>query len=332
MPLSAAQGQDVTVTGSSQALSPTAGPAAGAVSSPMPAPAPVAVSVTSSDAPELLSATSALLDASMDDYNRLDFARAESEAAQAMALQPEHPLPAVYLQGALTAEIQEQIAAGRLGKDLLKRFDLATAHAVALDKSWELVHHDAWGQIFIGNSLGARGLVDMYRGRLMKAYTDGKLSADALRLAHLRMAGESDSDLGLGQYLYYCGRLSGVLRMFLVLHGDIPGGIARLRTCGATTCRSAPLARLVLARILAEDMRDYETALPYVQEAYGRYPLSWDYAKMAMEEAQGLGLKRPEARALAMTLQTQWQSGWRPPAYAKMDPTKLFSDLGQPPK
>ncbi|HXC65233.1 MAG TPA: hypothetical protein VNZ67_12805, partial [bacterium] len=263
------------------------------------------------DAPELLSPTSALLEACMGDYNRLDFARAESEAAQAMALQPDHPLPAVYLQGALTAEIQDQIAAGHLTQDLLKRFDLATVHAVALDKSWELVHHDAWGQIYIGDSLGARGLVDMYRGRLMKAYSDGKLSADAMRLAQKRMAGENDSDLGLGQYMYYCGRLSGVLRMFLVLHGDIPGGIAKLRNCGAAACRSAPLARLVLARILSEDMRDYDAALPYVQEAYGRYPLSWDYAKLAMEEAQGLGLQRPEARALAETLRAQWQAGWR---------------------
>ena len=282
------------------------------------------------DAPELLSPTAALLEACMDDYNRLDFARAESEAAQAMALQPEHPLPAVYMQGALTAEIQEQIAAGHLGKELLKRFDVATVHAVALGKAWELGHHDAWGQIYLGNSLGARGLVGMYRGRLMEAYSDGKRSAAAMRLARARLAAENDSDLGLGQYLYYCGRLSGVLRLFLPLHGDIPGGIARLRSCGAAACRSAPLARLVLARILSEDMRDYEAALPYVQEAYGRYPLSWDYAKMAMEEAQGLGLQRPEARALAQSLRDQWQAGWRPPAYAKMDPTALFSAMDDP--
>ena len=97
--------------------------------------------------------------------------------------------------------------------------------------------------------------------------------------------------------------------------------------CGAAACRSAPLARLVLARILSEDMRDYDAALPYVQEAYGRYPLSWGYAKLAMEEAQGLGLKRPEARALAETLRAQWQGGWRPPAYAKMDPVPLFNAI-----
>ena len=275
----------------------------------------------------LLSPTAALLDTCLDDYNSLRFDQAEAEARQAMALQPEHPLPCVYLQATLCAEIQEQGLDQKEDPALLRRFDQATVLAQDLEAAWEREHRDAWGAVYLGNSLGARALVAMYRRRLLRSYTDGRESASALRLAQKRVPDQPDADLGLGQYLYFCGRLSGVMRFFLVLHGDIPGGIARLRHCAASDCRSAVLAKLVLSRILTEEVPDFEAALPYVQEAYRRYPLNWAYAKQAQEEALGLGLGRPEARALAASLRTQWRGGWRPPAYAKMDPSGLFLAL-----
>jgi hypothetical protein len=275
----------------------------------------------------LLSPTAALMDACLDDYNSLRFDRAEAEARQAMALQPEHPLPCVYLQATLCAEIEELSLDHREDKALLERFDRATVQAQGLEAAWERQRKDAWGAVYLGNSLGARALVAMYRSRLLRSYTDGRESASALRLAQKRAPDQPDADLGLGQYLYFCGRLSGVMRFFLVLHGDIPGGIARLKHCADSNCRSSLLAKLVLARILVEEVPDYEAALPYVNEVYRRFPLNWAYAKIAQEESLALGLGRPEARALAGSLRAQWRAGWRPPSYARMDPSGLFLAL-----
>jgi hypothetical protein len=300
-------------------------PAASARAGAPPAP-PAGLSADDQDA-GLLSPTSALLDACLDDYNSLRFDRAEAEARQAMALQPGHPLPCVYLQAALCAEIEEQGLAGFEDRAVLERFDRATHQALDLEAAWERERGDAWGPVYLGNSLGARALVSMYRGRLLRSYTDGRESATALRLAQKRVPGQPDADLGLGQYLYFCGRLSGVMRFFLVLHGDIPGGIARLKHCADAGCRSSVLAQVVLARILVEEEPDHEAALPYVQAVYGRFPLNWAYAKLAQEEALALGLARPEALALALALRDQWRSGWRPPDYAHMDPSGLFQAL-----
>ncbi|HXC64048.1 MAG TPA: hypothetical protein VNZ67_06795 [bacterium] len=300
-------------------------PAAARAADPQSAPAQ---GLAADDAAAgLLSPTAALLDACLDDYNSLRFDRAEAEARDAMALQPEHPLPCVYLQATLCSEIQEQGLDQKEDPALLERFDQATVQAQDLESAWEHRRQDAWGAVYLGNSLGARALVAMYRHRLLRSYTDGRESASALRLAQKRVADQPDADLGLGQYLYFCGRLSGVMRFFLVLHGDIPGGIARLKHCADSDCRSAILAKIVLSRILVEEVPDYEAALPYVQVAYQRYPLNWAYAKQAQEEALALGMGRPEARALAEALRVQWRSGWRPPAYAKMDPSGLFLAL-----
>jgi len=301
----------------------------GRAANPAPAssPAPTEDAAADDAAAGLLSPTAALLDACLDDYNQLRFDQSEAEARQAMALQPGHPLPCVYLQAALCAEIQEQSLDGREDPALLRRFDQATALAQDLESAWERERHDAWGPVYLGNSLGARALVAMYRHRLIRSYTDGRESAAALRLAQKRLPDQPDADLGLGQYLYFFGRLSGVMRFFLVLHGDIPGGIARLKHCAESGCRSSILAKIVLARILVEEVPDYEAALPYVQAVYGRYPLNWAYAKQAQEEALALGLARPEAQALAQALRAQWRSGWRPPDYARMDPSGLFLDL-----
>jgi hypothetical protein len=278
-------------------------------------------------APGLSARSARLLAASLDDYNRLDFKRSESEASQAMALQPLHPLPIIHLQGCLSAEIYEQAQAGDVEAPLLNRFQAVCEQASSAEEAWEGLHHDAWSQLYIGNSLGTQALVALYQGRSLGAYHLGQRADAALQLAQAREPRMADADLGLGQYRYYCGRMAGVLQFFLVLPGDIPGGMQRLRSCAASGCTSAILARLVLARIMVEDLPDPEAALPFVQEAIQRYPSNWTVAKFTMEEAQALGMERPEARKLARRLRRQWDSGWRPPAYAKMDVTPLFAAL-----
>lgn len=283
------------------------------------------------EAPGLLTQTAALMTACLDDYNRLDFDRSEAEAREAMGLQPRHPLPAVHLLGCLVAEAYEQSQAGGVEPGLQRCFDDAFHRTLRRCRAWEISHHDGWSQLYLGNSLGAAALLALYEGHPIRAYELGRRANAALQLAQQRLPGLADADLGLGQYRYYCGRQNGVLRFLLDLPGDIPGGIALLKTCAASGCRSAVLAQLALARILVEEQRDPRAALPYVQACFLRYPRNWSVAKSAMEEALALGLADPAARALAQALRAQWDLGWRPPAYAKMDPVPLWKSMGMQP-
>lgn len=271
--------------------------------------------------------TEPILDACFNDYNSLRFNQAEAEARQAMALQPDLPLPVIYLQATLMNEIQEMVTAHAKTRDVADRFFRATRQALALETAWDRARHDGRGLGYMGMSLGERGMVRLFMGHPLGAYGDGRTANGDLLMAQRRDPGLVDADLGLGEYLYYCGRMAGLLRMILALHGDVPGGIALLQTCGVKGRRCAPMARLELAQILTEEAVNYERALPYDQEAEARFPDNWFYEKLALDEARGLGLGRPEARDLVEAVAAHWDGGWRPPAYAAVDPGPLRLQL-----
>jgi tetratricopeptide (TPR) repeat protein len=291
---------------------------------PLPTPSPTP------DLDGLLPQAAALMDACLRDYNNLRFDAAEAEARGAIAAQPGHPLPVIYLQGVLVESYHEAIAADASGASLdaiEAKLDAASVVAFANVDAWEREHADARGQVYRGIALGAQGLVQLAQHHYLAAYKTGKQANEALLLAKQRDPEAHAADLGLGQYLYYCGRLSGLLRFILALKGDIPGGIALLESGGRLGGRTAPLARIVLARILTEEEVDAPRALPYVQELRRVYPDNWHYMLQAQHEALALGLQDDGARALALGLQAQISSGWAAPEYAKLDLQPLFSAL-----
>jgi tetratricopeptide (TPR) repeat protein len=291
--------------------------------------APVGTAVPYVDPDGLDPQTEAILDACFVDYNSMHFDRAEAEALQAMALQPDLPMPVIYLQATLMNEVEELRAAHAKDKDVADRFFLATKHALALEAAWDGSHHDGRGLGYMGMSLGERGMVQLFRGHPVAAYHDGRKANTELLLARRRDPSLIEADLGLGEYLYYCGRMAGVLRMILALHGDVPGGIALLQTCAVDGRRCAPMARLQLAQIFTEEVVNYEKALPYDQEAEARFPDNWYYEKLALEDARGLGLDHPAARNLVEAVAAHWDAGWRPPVYAKLDPDPLRLKLAE---
>lgn len=298
---------------------------------PAASPAHAAADPTAPPDPDdLLPPAAALMDACLVDYNNLRFDQAEADAHGAIAAQPGHPLPVIYLQGALVARMDEALAADA-GADtvdaLQARMDAASTQALADADAWERAHADARGQVYKGVALGAVGLVQIARDRYLAAYKTGKRANEALLLAKQRDPQAHAADLGLGQYLYYCGRLGGVLRFFLSLKGDIPGGIALLESGGRLGGRTAPLARIVLARILVEEEPDPQRALPYVQELRRDYPDNWHYVAIAQREALALGLDQPAGLALAQGIRAQVKTGWKAPPYAKLG----LDALGQGP-
>jgi tetratricopeptide (TPR) repeat protein len=281
-----------------------------------------------SDDPDgLFPATAALLDASFDDFNRLAFDRAESEAEQAARAQPELPAPYVYLSACLTSRVQEEQCAQRSDAATCARFDRACAEGIRRAEEWGRTRGEARGALYLGTFYGSEGLVRLYQNRLLAAYQDGRKADAQLKRAEALDPTLAEADLGRGQYLYECGRLGGVLRFFLALPGDIPGGIARMERCAREGGRCALLARIVLGRIFTLEEPDFARALPYIQEVLDRYPENWAYVSEALIEAQGLGMGNPAARALVETVGRRWDAGWRPPAYAKIDPGPLRLEL-----
>jgi hypothetical protein len=263
------------------------------------------------------------LQASQRAYYALELDRAEALATTAIAQAPAHPLPKLFLQGALLARLQELDEAKQEDPAVEARFEAATQavlEAVVRRRGSSL----AWDELYRGGALGARGLVRLYAGRYLAAYHDGRDANAALLHAQALDPSLEAAWLGLGQYEYYCGTLSGLLRFFLDLHGDVEKGIDLLKRCGAGQSFAALAARLTLARILSTEQVRPQEALPYVEEARAAFPGNYSYAAYALACARSLPPGDPAAPRLQASLAAQWAQGWRPPAYVERS---LWRDL-----
>jgi tetratricopeptide (TPR) repeat protein len=264
---------------------------------------------------------------SQDAYNNLDFDRSKALAEAVIAQYPDHPLPRIFLQGTEVTEIQEVLAAHGEKHALFDAFDKLSDETVALAQKRDQLTPTACSQFYIGGSLGARGLVQLYEHNYRAAYRDGRDADVALRQALVRDPQLQEAWLGLGQYEYYTGRMAGLLRFILSLHGDVNKGISELETCSAHPSFTTIASRLCLARIYCLEVVNYPKALPYVQDVYARYPNTYWTVQMALADAKGLGLANPDAQALLESVFKQWDGGWRPPVYVKMDPEPLRLEL-----
>ncbi len=270
--------------------------------------------------PDLPSAACmALLQRGQDASNDLEFAVSESLTARAVAMAPNHPLPLVFMEGVLLTEIQERLKAGQSSRALYRRFDKVASRCRKLADAFERERQDACGKLYQGGCLGTRGLVEMARGSVIRAYLDGTGAAADLRQAVRMDPSLYDAYLGLGQYEYYCGRMSGWFQFLLNLHGSVPEGLRLLKLCAQKATYAAFPARACLARIYSEELKDFPAGLPTVSEVYHRYPVDYYYVRYAVDESLGLGLDKPQARALLKQVCDQWDAGWRPPRYVAMD-------------
>jgi tetratricopeptide (TPR) repeat protein len=259
-----------------------------------------------------------------DAYYRLDFDRAESLASAAVQAAPDQPLPRIFLSGAVLARIQEEEEARHFDKADLQRFQEDCQAAIALSQARLAQADDAQGHFYLGAALGARGLVQLYPGHYLSAYGDGKQADKQLREAIQRDPGLDEAYVGLGQYEYYCGHLSGFLRLILNLHGDSKQGIAWLERCAQSPGYARLAAAFTLARIYSMEEIDFPKALPWIQILQERYPQNHDLQDYAIRTAKGLGAGAPVAQALLAPVFEQWDQGWRPPVYAPLsDPRPL---------
>jgi hypothetical protein len=269
------------------------------------------------------------LEDSQDAYNSLDFERSKVLAQAVIDQYPQHPLPKIFLMGTEVTEIQEVLAAHGDKKALFQDFNRLADDTVALAGQRDHLSPTAYTQFYLGGSRGARGLVQLYEGNYRAAYYDGRDADIALRKALVLDPDLQEAWLGVGQYEYYTGRMAGLLRFILNLHGDVFKGISQLELCAAHPSFTTIASKLCLARVYCFEVVDYPKALPYVQEVYARYPSTYWTVQMALADAKGLGLASAEAQALLEAVFRQWDDGWRPPAYVKMDPEPLRLELAQ---
>jgi tetratricopeptide (TPR) repeat protein len=271
-----------------------------------------------------------LLD-SQDAYYRLDFDGAEALANAAIQAVPDHPLPRVFLSGAVLARIQEEEEAKRFDRGDLQRFKEDCAVAVAKSQARLGQADNAWGHLYLGAALGARGLGQLYQGHYLAAYGDGKQADKQLHEAVRQDPDLDEAYLGLGQYEYYCAHLAGLLRLILNLHGNSKQGIAWLERCAQSPGFDRLAAAFTLARICSMEEIDFAKARPWIQLLQERYPQNHDLQDYAIRTAKGLGPASPEAQALLAPVCAQWDQGWRPPNYAPLaDPRPLCPAAAAP--
>lgn len=263
-------------------------------------------------------------------YLALDFDKAEALAQAAIQAEPLHPLPRIFFQGALLARLQTLEDAGKDDHALVRRFEEASAEALRAAGQRALDAPGAWAEFYLGGALGARGLVRLYHRHYLDSYHDGKAAAGHLREALRLDPGLEAAWLGRGQYEYYCGTFSGLLRWVLRLHGDIGTGIAYLKRCGAGSSYAALVARVTLARILSSEQVRPQEALPYVREARDRFPWNDYYVIDALNCARAMGPQDPDARALVEAVRHQWADGWRPRSWSGRRIRGLLLSLGVP--
>ena len=269
------------------------------------------------------------LEDSQDAYNNLDFDRSKTLAEAVMAQYPDHPLPRIFLMGAEVTEIQEVLLAHGDKKALFQDFNKLSDDTVALAQQRDHLSPTAYTKFYVGGSRGARGLVQLYEGNYREAYYDGRDADLALRSALATDPTLTEAWLGVGQYDYYTGRMAGLLRFILRLNGDVGKGISELELCSAHPSFTTIASRLCLARVYCLEVVNYPKALPYVQDVYARYPNTYWTVQMALADAKGLGLANPDAQALLESVFKQWDAGWRPPVYVKMDPEPLRLELAK---
>jgi tetratricopeptide (TPR) repeat protein len=276
---------------------------------------------------ELTPTAMALINEAQREVLRLHFAHARDLCAQAEALAPLHPLPLVMDVGVRLYEIQEGIEANILDPKSYHEFYAKEDALIRLaSEREEEFPQSPYPKLHLGAAYGCRGLVKLYQKSYLQSYHDGKRGVEYLQKAVAIDPTQYNAYMGLGQFQYYCARLNGLLQFLLDLQGDEKQGIEKLKLCEAKGTYSAWACRTFLTSILIYDQRDWTTVGPYLDKVFRAFPENYHHVRMVATYAQGSGMENAESRDLMELACSQWDKGWRPPAYVKdfsLEPARL---------
>jgi hypothetical protein len=252
---------------------------------------------------------------------------AESRIREAQALAPEHPLCGVFLVATLLSRVQEQFKEGRkeVPADFFNEIDHLVAQAQAQDQDYPA---SPYPKLYLGAAYGVRGLAKLYAGSYIASYFDGKKGAALLREAVTIDPQLYNAYMGLGQFEYYCGTLSGVLQFVLALPGNPDKGLAMLKECEEKATYACWPCKVYRVGLLLSDRKDYKAAEPELAALLARYPGNLQFCRAAFDALEAGGNTAALRRSAEEVLR-RLDQGWQPPQYARLDPEWCRLTLGR---
>jgi FimV-like protein len=252
---------------------------------------------------------------------------AEALIRKAQALAPEHPLCGVFLVATLLSRVQEQFKEGRkeVPPDFFNEVDHLVAQAEAQNKAYP---QSAYPRLYLGAAYGMRGLAKLYAGSFISSYFDGKKGAEMLRQAVALDPQLYNAYMGLGQFEYYCGTLSGVLQFVLALPGDPDKGLAMLKDCEDKATYAAWPCKAYRISLMLSDRHDYRSSEPELAALLARYPGNYQFSREVFN-ALAAGVNTAALRRSAADVLRRLDQGWVPPKHAGIDPEQCRLVLAQ---
>ena len=125
--------------------------------------------------------------------------------------------------------------------------------------------------------------------------------------------------MGLGQFEYYCGTLSGVLQFVLALPGNPDKGLAMLKECEDKASYAAWPCKVYRISLMLSDRHDYQGAEPELAALMARYPGNYQFARSVFEVLES-GINTAALRRSAEDVLRRLDQGWEPPKHAGIDP------------
>jgi FimV-like protein len=249
---------------------------------------------------------------------RYDEAEAKIRRAQAQA--PEHPLCEVFLVATLLSRVQEQFKENQ--REVPPEFFDEVNHLVAQVEAQAKDYPDSpYPRLYLGAAYGMRGLAKLYVGSYISSYFDGKKGAEMLRQAVALDPKLYNAYMGLGQFEYYCGTLSGVLQFVLALPGNPDKGLAMLQECEDKATYAAWPCKAYRVSLLLSDRHDYRNSEPELAALLARYPTNYQFAREVFN-ALAAGVNTAALRRSAEDVLRRLDQGWAPPKHADIDPDR----------
>ena len=256
---------------------------------------------------------------------RYDEAEAKIRRAQSQA--PDHPLCGVFLVATLLSRVQEQFKEDR--KDVPPEFFNEVDHLVAQAEGQSREFpKSAYPRLYLGAAYGMRGLAKLYAGSYISSYFDGKKGAEMLRQAVALDPKLYNAYMGLGQFEYYCGTLSGVLQFVLALPGNPDKGLAMLKDCEDKATYAAWPCKAYRVSLMLSDRHDYRDSEPELAALLARYPTNYQFAREVFN-ALAAGVNTGALRRSAGDVLRRLDQGWAPPKHAAINPEHCRLVLAQ---
>lgn len=246
---------------------------------------------------------------------RLSFDEAERLLDAAERKASGHILVDLFRSASMLSRLQDDLGTDKRDPKVYTAFHAAVDKLIVkAEVQAKAFPKDPYAKLYLGAGYGCRGLAKLYQGQYFSSYLDGKRGANYLKEGVALDPAIYNAYMGLGQFEYYCGRLSGVLQFFLDLKGDEKKGLAMIGLAIDKGTYARWPALVYRAKTLAIEQRDIAGAVPDLELVCERYPTNHHLARVCLDIARDTRAQDPRIRRLALDVLKRLDQGWAPPA------------------